>query len=415
MQKVRAFLLKPLNVFIIYVLAAITLGIMMVLQGKGLFSPTTNTGIISDVVNTPVIQNQYIGRYLTQYNNYVIFKSSFGHLLHGSNLYALYPSDHWDLFKYSPTFALFMGLFSWMPDLVGLGTWFILNAFMLYWAVGMLPFNEKTKALLLWFLLAEYITSIENCQVNAMLAGLMIAGFCFMQRGKSIWAALLLVIAVYIKLYGAAAFALFLFFPGKIRFLLYSALWTVILFLLPLFVIPFHTLTWQYQNWTHTIAADQAVSYGISIFGWLYSWFGMNNKGIVQGLGVLLFFVPFLRVSMYKNEAYRLLTLAAILIWVIVFNHKAESATFIIAVAGVGIWYYTEKPKLWRSVLLWFIFIFTCLSYTDVCPSDIKNNFIRPYAIKAVPCVMLWCIIVAELVMMKGEQKIPALRAEEQA
>ena len=257
--------------------------------------------------------------------------------------------------------------------------------------------------------------SIREFVVNAMLAGLMIAGFCFMQRGKSIWAALLLVIAVYIKLYGAAAFALFLFFPGKIRFLLYSALWTVILFLLPLFVIPFHTVTWQYQNWTHTIAADQAVSYGISIFGWLYSWFGMNNKGIVQGLGVLLFFVPFLRVSMYKNEAYRLLTLAAILIWVIVFNHKAESATFIIAVAGVGIWYYTEKPKLWRSVLLWFIFIFTCLSYTDVCPSDIKNNFIRPYAIKAVPCVMLWCIIVAELVMMKGEQKIPALRAEEQA
>jgi hypothetical protein len=401
MQKLRAFLLKPQNVFIVYAIAAIILSIMMVLQGKGLFCPTKNTGIISDMVNTPAVQDLFKGRYLTQYNNYVIYKYSFFHLLQGSDLYALHPPDHWDLFKYSPTFALFMGLFAWAPDVLGLSMWFVFNAFILYWAISMLPFNEKTKAFLLWFLLAEYITSIENCQVNGMLTGLMIAGYCYMQRGKSIWAALVLVIAVFIKLYGAAAFALFLFFPDKIRFILYSILWALILFLLPLVVTPFHTLTWQYQNWAHMIAADQAVSYGISVFGWLYSWFGINAKTFILAVGIVLFVLPFLRISLYQNELYRLLSLAAILIWVIVFNHKAESATFIIAIAGIGIWYFAEKPKPWRSILLWLTFVFTCLSYTDICPPAIKDNFIRPYAIKAVPCVILWCIIIAELLFMK--------------
>jgi hypothetical protein len=402
-QTIRSVLLKPRTVLIIYILMSIVAGVQMIMEGNSPFAPTQNTGIISDIVNTPEVQKYFIGHYVTNYNNYVIFKCSFSHLVHGLNLYALHPSDHWDLFKYSPSFALFMGFFAWAPDYIGLCMWLILNAVVLYAAISMLPFNDKTRALLLWFMGMELLTSMQNCQSNGLLCGLMIAGYCFMQKGKNHWAALMLVMATFIKIYGGAAFCLFLFFPDKVKLILYSVLWTLVLFFIPIVATPLHTLIWQYHNWWVMMAADQSVSYGVSILGWLHSWFHFDAKMYIMLAGIAFFVLPFIRLKLYKNEVYRLLTLAAILIWLIIFNHKAESATYIIAVTGVGIWYFSGPPKLWRNMMLWTVFVFTCLSFTDIFPGYIKHNIIQPYCIKAVPCIVLWCIIMAELMLMKSD------------
>lgn len=58
-----------------------------------------------------------------RYNNYIIFKQSYFHLVEGDNLYQQYPEESWDLYKYSPTFALFFGILAWLPDLPGLILW----------------------------------------------------------------------------------------------------------------------------------------------------------------------------------------------------------------------------------------------------------------------------------------------------
>ena len=94
------------------------------------------------------------------------------------------------------------------------------------------------------------------------------------------------------------------------------------------------------------------------------------------------------------------------LIWVIIFNHKAESPTYIIAVAGVGIWYFARPAVAWRTVLLWLTFIFTILATTDIFPPDIRHHYMLPYTIKAVPCILVWCVLVAELMLMKGNSTI---------
>jgi hypothetical protein len=141
--------------------------------------------------------------------------------------------------------------------------------------------------------------------------------------------------------------------------------------------------------------------------GWLHSWFGVNSgKGIVNVIGIVLFLVPFARWKLYKDHVYKLLILAFMLIWVIIFNHKAESPTYIIAIAGAGIWYFSMPVKKWRNILLAVVFIFTCLSPTDLFPPFIRHNFFVPYAIKAIPCILLWCIIWVELMTIKG-QSIP--------
>ena len=93
-----------------------------------------------------------------QYNNYLIFKYSFSHLVNGLNLYELYPGDHGDYFKYSPTFAFFMGLLYYLPDWLGLFFWNLLNVLCLYFGIRFLPkLDAKTKVFILLFILFELI------------------------------------------------------------------------------------------------------------------------------------------------------------------------------------------------------------------------------------------------------------------
>ena len=67
-------------------------------------------------------------------NNYLIFVKPFFNLVAGKNLYLEYPEYYYDTYKYSPVFALFMGLFAWMPNWLGLLLWNVLNNVVLYTA-----------------------------------------------------------------------------------------------------------------------------------------------------------------------------------------------------------------------------------------------------------------------------------------
>jgi Glycosyltransferase family 87 len=364
--------------------------------------------LISSLQSVSIPPHLFSGNSYLDYNNYVIFKQSFSHLVAQKNLYAQYPVEYWDLYKYSPTFALFMSLFAYFPDIVGLSLWNICNALVLFAAVRMLPFKNRTHCLLLWFILLELLTSLQNSQSNGIMAGLFIAAFAYLQRNKMLLASLCLVIATFIKVYGAIGFCLFLFYPDKIKFILYSILWTVLFALLPLVVTPFQTLVWQYNNWAAMMLEDHSASYGLSVMGWLQSWFGINEgKNIVSITGFILFTLPFVRYKMYNNEVYKLMMLAFMMIWVIIFNHKAESPTFIIAVAGIGIWYFSQPYQHWRRILLVFVFIFTCLSPTDIFPAFIKEHFFDAYNLKVVPCILLWVILLVEIMSMKKEVQLP--------
>ena len=415
-SKISKLLLQYKSVLAIYIVLAIGASAQMLLLPDHLFQAPHNSGLINDVVNTPQVTRYFEGHYLKNYNNYVIFKYSFPHLLKSINLYALHPADHWDLFKYSPSFAVCMGLFAYTPDYIGLTLWLLLNTLLLFLAIKSLPLSNHKKMLLLWFLAMELLTSMQNCQSNGILCALIILGYTNLNKGKTHWAALLFVAATFIKIYGGAAFVLFLFYPNKIKFLAWSILWTILIFLMPLLFTPWSTLLWQYHNWWLMMQADQTVSYGISVIGWMHSWFGFNNKAALLGTGALLFVLPLLRFKSYQQPLFQMLYLASLLLWIIIFNHKAESATYIIAVAGAGIWYFSGPPLPWRKVLLGTVFIFTCLSFTDVFPPYIKHNFVMPYCIKAVPCILLWFVLTLQLLTFKvNEEQLPSTQENQNA
>jgi hypothetical protein len=402
-QSVREFLLHPRTLLVLYIGVALFAAIQLVSLGTHIFVASGPAD--QATMNKPGYLDAFNGKEITEYNNYRIFKFSFFHLIHGQSLYTIYPDEHWDLYKYSPSFALLMAPLAYLPDILGLSIWNLLNALVLFFALRMLPFKNAAQSLLLWFVAQELLTSLQNSQSNALMCGLVIAAYAHMQRGKPALATLWLVIATLIKVYGAVGFCLFLFYPGKLKFLLYAALWTIVFAALPLMVTRFDTLLWQYKNWGTLMAEDASSSTGLSVAGWLKSWFGIeNSKTYVSLIGLLAFFIPLLRFRHYKDEVFRLLFVAFMLIWVVIFNHKAESPTFVIAVAGVGIWYFAMPKAMWRTAILWTVFVFTCLAGTDIFPPEIKKDFIYPYTIKALPCIIAWVIILAELILLKQRE-----------
>ncbi len=375
---------------------------------KNIFKLPYISALITVIIILISIQSYTLGeksfdgtRLYTHYNNYVIFKNSFTHLVDNKDLYKLYPQEHWDYYKYSPTFSLFMAIFAFLPVLPGLILWNLLNALVLLIAVWKLPVpGGKTKTFILLFLLIELVTSVQNAQSNALIAGLIILSFVNMQE-KRLWlSSLLIVITVYIKLFGIVALILFIFYPGKTKAALYTLGWTALFFLLPLTVIPFHRLVFLYKSWFNLIFADINASYGLSVAGWLNSWFytGIPKNAILLA-GTILLLIPLLKTKYYHHTGFKILYLSFLLIWIVIFNYKAESPTYVIAVTGVAIWFFTGKMSATNTALALSVLIFTILSPTDIFPRYVKHNFIIPYVLKAVPCIFVWFKIFYELLL----------------
>jgi hypothetical protein len=336
---------------------------------------------------------------ISTYNNYLIFKYSHFHLVEGKNLYTEYPCEHRDLYKYSPTFALLIGCLAWLPDWLGLSLWNLMNVLVFLVAIHLLPgLDERKKMWVLLLATADTMTSLQNSQSNLLMAGLIILGFALLERKRYLLATLCLAATFYIKIFGVAALILLLFYPGKRKNILYALSWMVILWIIPALIIGFRPLLLSYTQYLDMLKNDQSVSLGLSVMGWLKSWFSLDVPKLSLAIaGFIVICLPLFRSGKFRDYSNRILFLSALMIWMIIFNHKAESPTFIIATAGVFTWFFSRKVILIHLVLLCLVVLFTSLSATDLFPSAIRSDFFEPYMIKVVPCIMVWLYMVREL------------------
>jgi hypothetical protein len=387
MNSINRFLINRTAILILFLVAAIFASLQSYFSGLKTFEDD--------------------GDLYTAYNNYIIFKQSFYHLLEGKDLYILHPAEHWDLYKYSPTFALLFGSLALLPDLMGLSLWNTLNAIVLLYSVYYLPnLTKRTKGLILVFVVIELLTSLQNEQSNGLIAGLLIFTFGFLERRNYWMASLCVVSSVFIKLFGVVALALYLLYPNKLKLTYTTACWVILLALLPLLVVSSDQLYFLYSSWAELLANDHSLSEGLSVVGWLNTWSGREfNKMHVSLVGVLVFCLPLLRIKAYGYFSFRILLLASVLVWVVIFNHKAESPTFILAVCGVAIWYFSQLPTTENLILLLMTFVFTVLATTDVFPRSVRNEWLQPYVVKAVPCILVWGKIIFDSLTKNGNDQ----------
>jgi|SRR3972149_5924163 len=319
-----------------------------------------------------------------------IYQGSASHLLELKDLYALDPATRLDYFKYSPTFAFLMLPFVHVPHFVGLLIWNLMNALALFTAIYGLGLADGKKALICWVTLWELLTSIQHQQSNGLMAGLLVWTFVGLERGRAFWAAVPLVLSVFLKLFGVMAVVLVPFYPRKMGMLGWCALWGVLLFVLPCLVIPFDHLVDLYRRWVNLLRMDLAHSRGLSVMGILHAWFrwDLAAAAVLLPAGVLLC-LPLVRSRQYGSAQYRYLYFSSLMVWLVIFNPKAESATFVIALVGIAIWFAVSKAKPLDVVLLMLALLLTSFN-ADLFPKYFRRQYVGPYLLKAVPCVLIW-------------------------
>ncbi len=337
----------------------------------------------------------------TAYENYLIFKTSYLQLASGANPYAGIPGGPWDLFKYSPAFALGMAPFTLLPDWLGVILWNLLNALPLLYALLRLPILTRSQQIFCaWFVLPELVVSLQNSQSNGITAALLLFAWIAFEQDRPVKAAGWVAGSAFIKIFGIFAVLPGLMYPRWLQFIGWLMLWSVVLLLVPLIVVMPSHLMQIYSWWIELLRADQAVSVGLSVQGWLQTWFGWEpSKFLVMGLGFAIFVASVLAARRIAHEMplYRVLAWASLLLWVVIFNHKAESPTYIIAMCGVAFWYCTSQKRTWEKVLFWSAFVLASLSPTDIFPRYWREAWVQPYVLKAVPCILIWLVVSVQL------------------
>ena len=348
----------------------------------------------------------------THYNNFLIFRQAFVHLLEGRNLYGYFPAEHFDNFLYSPTFASLMAPFSALPPWLGLIAWDLANAAVLVAGVGSVPgFDSRTRALFVWFILLELVGALQTSQSNAMIVGLLLLAFSACERDRAWAAGLFLALATSVKIFPVAAGLAFLLYPRRARLVLATAGWGLVLAALPLLFVSPSALLWQYGNWWHLHTESvHSAKLGLSAAGLLRAWFHLEpSRALLQAVAAGVAALPLANVRGRERLPFRAAYFGSLLMWMIAFNHLSESPTFVIAMAGIGLWYFSQERTPWHLALLWMAFLLVSVTYSDLTPPSIRARFIHPYAWKVLPVVVIWAVAVAELTFRRGP--VPAPRS----
>lgn len=347
-------------------------------------------------------------------NNYHIFKYTFINLVHQVNLYAQQPKYFLDSNHYGPLFALVIAPFTLLPDSLGAIVWVMLNAWVLYQAILLLPLTALQRNAVLLICAHELMTASFNVQFNPMMAGFIILSYVFIKNKNDFWAALIIVAGTYIKLYGIVGLAFFFFSDQKLKLILSLIFWAIVLFVMPMvFSSPGFVLQ-SYYDWYDSLVEKNALNatstmQDISVMGIirrLFHYPQLSNLTVMLP-GLALFGASYLNIKSYRQIPYQLLILASTLLFTVIFSTGSESPTYIIAFVGVAVWYMNlQRPVSKLEIgLLIFALIITSLSPSDLFPKFINREYIKPYALKALPCFIIWLKIIYESLTRKFDRQ----------
>jgi hypothetical protein len=343
-------------------------------------------------------------------NNYEIFAGVFHHSRQQQHLYLAYPAEYIDSNHYGPLFSILIAPFALLPDGIGCFLWCIANAWVLFYAIRQLNLGKQQQNIILLIGLVEMMTAIHNVQFNPMLTGWIILSYVLVEKENDFWACFFIVAGFLIKIYGIAGIAFFWFSRHKIKFIASFLFWLVVLFCLPMLISSPAFIVQSYKDWFHSIveknaqnvdAADTNLMQDISVMGMLRR---IGNIARLPNAWITIpaaicYALPFLRIRQYKHVVFRISYLCLAMIGVVIFSSSAESSTFVIAVTGIGIWYVVQQPPYLKrnNLLLILVILLTSLSATDLFPAYVRDNWIRPYSLKALPCFIAWLVILWQL------------------
>ena len=287
-----------------------------------------------------------------------IFRQSFTHLGDGTDLYARYPleqgTEERDRFKYNPSAALGFAPLSLLPFVAGLFAWTLLNTLGLYAAVRRV-FSERDATIALFIVFPALVAAVQSTSSNGLVAALIVGAFVALEAGQRWRAAAAIAAGTLMKLFPAAMLPFALIRRDRLRLLGVIALVFAIALSAPLLVTSPTELLAQYQSWLAILLADEGdLNFARSIMVVVREF--SNTAGpnwIFQSLATMALVTPLaVRPSAWTDAAFRRSFLASLLVYVVIFNHQSENASYVIAAVGLALWFLSAPATLSRVVLL---------------------------------------------------------------
>ena len=333
--------------------------------------------------------------------NFEIFRGASHHLLSGADMYAEYPDEQQDRFKYSPAFAVLFTPLAYLPGPLALFLWSTLNALVLFAAVErVLP--QRAALVALSFLLLEVIRAMQNAQSNALVAGLIMLAWVAFERAQAWRAAAAIALGACVKIFPLAALTFAVPRRVAIRSGAWAAAFGVVLAALPFAVTSPASLAAQYRSWRAVESVD-AQQRWFSAMELLHRWTGAGwPNWPVQAIGTAALLAPLaIRRERWDDPRFRLLYLCSLLMYVVLFNHQAERASYVIAFAGIAVWYAAEPRTTWRAALFGVAFITMPVLSTLVPVAALRSPTMMLYRL-ALPTLLVWLAVQRELWSRRG-------------
>lgn len=323
--------------------------------------------------------------------NFLLFRCTFERLIHGQQLYIDHPGCSG--FLYSPAFAFWFGPFALLGPLLGLFCWNALNGAAPVLALSRLLDPRQARWVLV-FIYLDVVRSLQNSQSNALIAGLLVAAFVASEGQHVLGAAVATAAGALIKIFPAAA-ALFALIPPltpreRLRRAAVFVVVGAVLALAPMLVTSPALWLAHYGAWLGRTSTTSVLR-GESLLGILATWFRFSGPNWpVQLIGLLVLLAPATARRRLAGDArFRRLFLCSLLVFVVIFNHQAESPSYVIATTGIGIWAVTEAG-VWRVSLALLTLVLVSLVATSLVPWHYRHDLLRAYSLQAVPCVLSW-------------------------
>ena len=245
---------------------------------------------------------------------------------------------------------------------------------------------------------------MQSSQSNALVAALIIFAFVCYERGWLWRGGIAVGIGAITKIFPLAALVFALPRRDRVRAILVAGLTTVVLLLLPLLVVSPHGLIAQYQSWSalEKTETSQLGSSVMSLFhdaglGWP-AW-PIQLVGCAILLGVLI-----ARLRDWDDRTVRLQFLGFVMVFCVIFNHRAERQSAVIAICGMVIWYLASPRAAWRTSLFVIVYALVSLSGTGFIPGAIKRILVHQVRFP-IPLTILWLAMLGDLARARRERR----------
>ena len=338
-------------------------------------------------------------------NDYAIFRASFWNLVAHRDLYVLRLDQARDYFKYSPTFAVLFAPFALLPFVGGLLLWNALNATAIWSALNSLFPDERSVAAQLLVSLPA-LRSMQSSQSNALVAALIVFAFICYERGWLWRGGGSVAVGAAIKIFPLSALVFALPRGDRWRAIAIASICVIILIGLPLLLVSPGELAAQYRSWG-ALEKTEATLVGASAMALIrdagLTWPAWPIQLLASALilGALAY-----RIRDWNDRSVRLQFLALVLVFCVVFNHRAERESAVIAITGMVIWLLARPRTRWRVALFAVVYLLVSVSGTEIVPDAIKR-ILSPEMRFTIPLTAGWLAILGDLLFDRPRHTVP--------